>query len=442
MTSEGPRPSGGGVAASDRALAPVDASQLRPGAAGIRELLERSKSQIAAALPKHLTVERILRVAMTAVQTTPKLAECTPLSVLGGIVLFAQLGLEIGGPMGHAYLVPYKKSGQGREPDTWIATPIPGYRGMVDLARRSGAVSTIEAHVVHKRDRFRFAFGLHPVLEHVPYAGEDDPGNASHAYAICRLRDGSTQYDVLTRREVEHVRKRSQAAGSEYSPWTTDPDEMWKKTAIRRLWKLLPASVEKAMEKAIVAHDRAEMGNPLDASGVLVEGSDLWTGAERAPDGPAERRTTKRAAPERSGPPIEGEGYRPPEEADRGRAARPDDAERPKDPPPPTTKRGELIAWLSDLRKRDLGAFAEAAQMDRLGAGVLDLAATKTEDLEALKGNAEDFLRRHSKIEDPPYEGGDGREGEGRREPGDDLPWDRDPPPAPPPTTRRTGGRR
>lgn len=413
MTTQG---RASGPANGGGALAPLDSQPMRAGAAGIREFLERSRSQIAAALPKHLTVERMLRVAMTAIQTTPDLQRCTPLSLIGGVVLFSQLGLEIGGPLGQAHLVPYRKRGRDGEPDTWIATPIPGYRGMVDLARRSGAVSTIEAHVVKKRDRFRFAFGLRPTLEHTPYAGEDDPGPSTHVYAICRLRDGSTQYDVLTRREVEHVRKRSQAAGSEYSPWNTDPDEMWKKTAIRRLWKLLPVSVERSMEKAIVAHDAAERGEPLDPSGVLVEGSDLFSGSPE-PEAPAERRTTKRA------PPVS--------DAERTESPPQDDAPPRESAPartPPQTERGRRIAFLAELREKEPDVFEQAFQLSPGTGGRLDLARAKDADLQIGVENAESVLRHRDDPAPPAEDAG------GDREPGDDR--DQDPP------QRRTSGRR
>lgn len=249
--------------------APAPRWQLAPkGLPQMRACLEAMKGEIARALPKHVSPERMLRVAQTAMQTVPKLAECTTLSVVGAIVVASQLGLELGGPLGQAYLVPFKpKDGP------MVATLIPGYRGMIDLARRSGSVSVIDAVAVHKLDRFRVVLGVNPTIEHEPYMGDADPGAFRAVYARCLMRDGTTQFVYMTAREVESVRRRSKSGAT--GPWSTDFAEMAKKTAIRRLWKVLPVSVEKAMAKAIVAHDRAEDGEPIDASGIL-DGADVF----------------------------------------------------------------------------------------------------------------------------------------------------------------------
>ena len=366
MTTDRGRPTGADTEGAS--LAPIDTSGLPAGTVGIRALLSRSRSQIAAALPRHITVERMLRVAMTAIQTTPGLLDCTPLSILGGVVTAAQLGLEIGGPLGQAYLIPYRINGQR------VAVLIPGYRGMVDLARRSGAVSTVEARVVHKRDRFAYALGLAPRIDHVPYMGADDPGPAVAVYAICRLRDGSVQFEVMSMRDVDHVRKRSKTAGRDDSPWATDADEMIKKTAIRRLWKLLPVSVERTMAAAIRAHDGAEMGMPVDPSAVFGGGIDVQP-EDLGSDGPTEptpTRRTRREAPTQ----------------DRDEAPR---EERPADDIQPAEAgdpRADLVEALHRIRGEDPEAFERGFGLGRGGASRLDMAGIPTDSLLVARENA------------------------------------------------------
>lgn len=377
---DGARPASSLAAVSDQGLA--------PGTPGIRQLLERSRAQIAAALPKHLTVERMLRVCMTAVQTTPGLMECSPLSVIGGVIVAAQLGLEIGGPLGHAYLVPYKK----------IATFIPGYRGMVDLARRSGAVSTVEARIVRKRDRFSYELGLNPRIDHVPYMGDLDPGPAIAVYAICKLRDGSVQFDVLSKRDVELVMRSSASAGRSDSPWSTSPDEMWKKTAIRRLWKLLPVSVERAMGPAIMAHDAHERGEAVNPV-TFVDAEDL----SAEPKDPPKRRTTTAAREEA---PADGAGDAP--EDPRGRSAdapndRGDD-DAPREERKPETKKPadparELLRALGALRSADPEAFEHGFDLAAGAAPRLDLTKTHVDTLRVGLENATAWRKNNPRRE-------------------------------------------
>lgn len=217
----------------------------------VRALLDKSKGQIAMALPKHCTPERMLRVAMTAIQRVPQLLECDPRTLVARVVEASQLGLEPDGVLGHAYLVPFRNGKTGKQ-DCQL---IPGYKGLVELARRSGQVSTIYAKVVHAKDRYKISYGLDPQLTHTP-ADEDDPGEIIAAYAVCRLRDGGVQFEWLWKREIDAVRKRSKASGS--GPWVTDYDEMAKKTVLRRLCKLLPVSVE--LQRLAAADENFDAG--------------------------------------------------------------------------------------------------------------------------------------------------------------------------------------
>jgi recombination protein RecT len=211
----------------------------------IQDMLEANKAQLSMALPKHVTAERLIRVAVTSLRKTPELVKCTPQSLISCIFQAAQLGLEVDNGLGHAYLVPFKGS----------VTLVVGYKGMVDLARRSGQVSTIKAVVVRVGDHFLHEEGLHPKLEHRPLKG-DVSRAVEYVYAVCQLRDGSAQFEVMHVDEVEYIRGKSPAAKS--GPWVNHWEEMAKKTVIRRLFKMLPVSVE--MVRAVSVDEQAESG--------------------------------------------------------------------------------------------------------------------------------------------------------------------------------------
>lgn len=226
-------------------------------ASDLRALLDKMKGQIAVALPKHLSADRMIRVAMTSVQRVPKLLDCTRESLVGAIVQASQLGLDVDGVLGHAYLVPYSNTVQ----------LIVGYKGLVDLARRSGQISTIYARAVYEKDRFEYSYGLDQACSHVPSL-EEDRGKLTHVYAVAHLKDGGRQFEVMSRAEVEAIRKRSKAGNS--GPWVTDYEEMSKKTVLRRLCKMLPASVELARAVALDEHVDAGIAQQFETPIALI----------------------------------------------------------------------------------------------------------------------------------------------------------------------------
>jgi recombination protein RecT len=195
--------------------------------------LESRRDTLADLLPAHLTPERLVKVVLNCVSRTPALAKCEMLSVYQCVATCAELGLLPGGALGGAYLVPYGQA----------CTLVIGYRGMVDLMRRSGELAAIDARVVHERDEFTWREGLVRELVHVPCL-DADPGPLRLVYCVLRFRDGSTQVEVMSRGQVDAIRQRSRAANS--GPWVTDYEEMAKKTVIRRAAKLAPMSSELA----------------------------------------------------------------------------------------------------------------------------------------------------------------------------------------------------
>lgn len=228
----------------------------------IHGFLEQYKGEIARALPKHMTADRMARIALTEFRKTPALMECDPATLFGAVIQCAQLGLEPGGSLGHAYLLPFKNTKTGRKDVQFII----GYRGMIDLARRSGQIVSISTRVVHANDQFSYEFGLNEDMRHKP----DETGNCgpmTHVYSVARLKDGGVQFEVMSKAEIDKVRAQSKASGS--GPWVTHYEEMAKKTVIRRLFKYLPVSVEMAM--ASVLDERAEAGLGQD-NDMIIEG--------------------------------------------------------------------------------------------------------------------------------------------------------------------------
>lgn len=193
----------------------------------IKEYIVAMKDGIAAALPSVMTPERFTRIALSAVSNNPKLAQCTPDSFLGAMMTAAQLGLEPNTPLGQAYLIPYGGKCQFQL----------GYKGLIDLAYRSGEVSIVQAHTVHANDKFEYELGLDPKLRHIPASG--DRGDPTHYYAMFRTKDGGFGFTVMSVDEVKaHAQKHSQSYKS--GPWQTNFDEMAKKTVLKRALKYAP----------------------------------------------------------------------------------------------------------------------------------------------------------------------------------------------------------
>lgn len=234
----------------------------------VRDALARQKTTIVQAIPKFLSAERFMTLAFTAIQRNPKLLDAWMPSLLGAVVKAAQLGLEIDDVLGHAHLVPFKNS---RENRTDVVL-IPGYRGLMDLARRGRTVSTIDAHTVYTVDDFDYAYGSKPFIHHKPKwgkrhalpDGKTDIEAIKGFYAIARLRDGACQFWVLSLEETLEIRDRFSRGFQQdpQSPWVYHFDQMGEKSALRRLCaKRLPASPE--LLEAANLDDRAEAGVPV-----------------------------------------------------------------------------------------------------------------------------------------------------------------------------------
>ena len=202
----------------------------------IKDYIKSYEREIAKALPSVITPERFARMATTAVTQNPALATCTPQSFIGAMLTAAQLGLEPNTPLGQAYLIPYGNNCQFQL----------GYRGLIELAHRSGDIKSIEAHVVYANDDFDFEFGLDPKLKHKP--AKRDRGDATWVYAVYHTKEGGYGFEVMSVDDINrHKAKYSKAKNS---PWDTAWDEMAKKTVIKKVLKYAPLKTEFVREMA------------------------------------------------------------------------------------------------------------------------------------------------------------------------------------------------
>jgi recombination protein RecT len=217
----------------------------------VRALLGGSKKdELQKVAGAAMSAEALVKLFAIAASRTPKLMACTPLSVLDCMVKCAELKL-MPSTLGSVYLIPY----ENRKANTCECQLIVGYRGLVELARRSGFISTIQAEVVRDGDEFEFEHGIHPKFRHKPCASDMSDSKITHAWAMATFKDGAHQLVVMTRAEVDRIRGMSRAG--KFGPWADHYGEMAKKTALRRLCKYLPLTVD--VEVAISNVDRAEV---------------------------------------------------------------------------------------------------------------------------------------------------------------------------------------
>ena len=230
--------------------------------------IKSMEGEIKKALPSVITPERFTRMVLSAISTNPKLGSCTPSSFLGAMMSAAQLGLEPNTPLGQAYILPYQNKG------VLEAQFQLGYKGLIDLAYRSGEVEVVQAHIVFENDEFTCEYGLEPKLTHIP--ASTNRGIPVKVYAMFKTKSGGYGFEVMSMDDVrEHAKKYSKSFGSSYSPWSTNFEEMAKKTALKKCLKYAPlksdfvkAVVQDETIKNEIAEDMYEVPN------VVVEDAD------------------------------------------------------------------------------------------------------------------------------------------------------------------------
>lgn len=226
----------------------------------IQELIETMKPEINKALPTFIDCERFTRIALSAVSANPALAECTSNSFLAALMTAAQLGMEPNTPLGQCYLIPYQNHGTAE-----VQFQL-GYKGLIELAYRSGEVLSISAHTVCSNDEFEYEFGLNPILRHRP--AREDRGEPVYFYAVYHTRNGGYGFDVMSIDEMKRFKADYvKSAASSYSPWNTEFEAMAKKTVLKRCLKYAPLKTEIA--SAVSADETVKRS--IDADMLTVE---------------------------------------------------------------------------------------------------------------------------------------------------------------------------
>lgn len=252
-------------------------TQQRANALG--QMVDHYQSDISAILPKHVDFHRMKQLFVLSVKNVPKLLDCEPASLMKALFTAASMGLEPDPYFGQVYLLPYGKNVQ----------VIPGYKGLLQLVRNSGEITSITAQAVCKNDEFEYDLASGERPKHVPSL--TDRGDAVAYYCIANFRDGGFHFELMTKADVEKIRLRSAAVKSgKATPWDTDYDEMAKKTVIRRAVKRLPISLSKQARVALMAEDAYATGKVLDVD-TNGDAVDIW--AEPVEEAPAQTETKK-----------------------------------------------------------------------------------------------------------------------------------------------------
>lgn len=234
-------------------------------------MLNDYRVEIARALPKHVSPDRMLRIALTSARKTPELLECSPESFMGAVIQASQLGLEPDTPLGHGWLLPFKNKATGKKEVQFM----PGYRGYMDLVYRTPSHPILMPREVYEGDTFVYELGLTPKCEHGPMPHGQN-ALLTHAYVVATFPDGRKEIWVMSRSEIEAARGRSKAKG--FSPWQSDYGPMAMKTCIRRICKYLPMSVE--LQIAIGLDDLVDAGETQHNDKILSR-EPIHTKAER-----------------------------------------------------------------------------------------------------------------------------------------------------------------
>lgn len=229
-------------------------------AQNVNTLLSRMKQQFQAALPRHIPIERFMRVGLTEIRKNPKLGECDPITLIGALMSAAQDGLEPGLD-GQCYLIP-RWSGKSRKLEVSYQR---GYQGILELARRSGEYSSILVKTVHENDRFDYEEGSRSFLNYK--RNLDNRGKTIAYFAFTKLKSGEESFTIISVEEAEEHRNKFATSknkqGQITGPWKDDFDSMAMKTVLIKHFKYQPKSTEikdLAVDEKVVKYDEATNG--------------------------------------------------------------------------------------------------------------------------------------------------------------------------------------
>jgi recombination protein RecT len=239
---------------------------VRPAENKLIGFLGKYRGQIEGVLARQIDPKRFSRMIIAQINKTPKLLECTPMSVVNSALQAASLGLEI--RTNQAYLVPFKNKWGKTDCNLLI-----DYRGKIDLAKRSGFIEDMEARLVYAADEFECSFGAEPKFIHKPRLAQrhstgvwdrvshEERGEVVLGYAIAWIKGArSPHIEPMTFAEIEGIRAKSRSKND--GPWVTDWEQMARKTLIHRICNYIPQSPELATSQDI--DDRLDMELPID----------------------------------------------------------------------------------------------------------------------------------------------------------------------------------
>lgn len=211
----------------------------------VREQLTLKTAEIQTLLsPFGMNANRFIQIVSDVLGRTPKLLECEAKSIIRSAYYAAEIGLELGGPLGDAYLVPFRNSKKNR----LEAQCIPGYRGLMHIAMAADPrIVLFDAQLVHEADGFTETRGASPDLVHIPARRDRGPVVAVYAVAYLKVPGREPlvpQFTVMSVDEVNVIRDASLSKLKERwmrddSPWVKNEGEMQKKTGVRRLVKMM-----------------------------------------------------------------------------------------------------------------------------------------------------------------------------------------------------------
>lgn len=252
------------------ATSAMQKKESQPAQPSMQQYIRQMEGAIKKALPSVMTPERFTRIVLSALSANPKLGSTTPQSFLGAMMTAAQLGVEPNTPLGQAYLIPYYNKG------TLECQFQLGYKGLIDLAYRSGEISVISAQVVHENDDFSYSFGLNPELKHIP--AKSERGEPTYVYAMFKTKDGGYGYEVMSIDDVRaHAKKYSKSYGN--GPWQTNFEEMAKKTVLKKVLKYAPLKSDFIRDMAQDETIKTEISEDMySVPNTVIEAVDTETG--------------------------------------------------------------------------------------------------------------------------------------------------------------------
>ncbi|HVN78560.1 MAG TPA: recombinase RecT [Terriglobia bacterium] len=235
---------------------------VKSNVAQIDQLLRESQERISTVIQQHIKADRMIAVALELVTGDSKLSLCEPVSVLKGVMEASQLGLSLNKHLGQAYLIAYRNGELTRKNggiQMYTAEFQIGYRGFLDMVTRSNPnVTSIYSRIVYSGEHFELLEGTQHQLVHVPSLSRRKLEEMIGAYAVVLFKDGSpADFEWMPKEEIEKVHRFSKAQGED-SPWATWPEEMVKKTPLRRLCKRLKLTPD--VIEATVRDEYRELG--------------------------------------------------------------------------------------------------------------------------------------------------------------------------------------